>query len=240
MALQWFLIIVGLLFLAALAVNHFVRANPATMARALRHMVVVAIVVVGLLLIVAGRLPWQSIVGLLFVPFVNAFFSRHFHARPERNRAASQSSEVTTRYLRMALDHDSGDLDGTVREGAFKGRALSSMSLGELRSLVREISEDIDSLNVLAAYLDRTYGDKWRNSANGAGAGEASSSSGPMTRDEAYKVLGLAPGASADEIRAAHRRLMKLSHPDHGGSDYLASKINEAKDLLLGNSGQRP
>ena len=54
-----------------------------------------------------------------------------------------------------------------------------------------------------------------------------------MTRDEAFAVLGLKSGASADEIRAAHRRLMKDFHPDKGGSDYLASKINEAKDALI-------
>jgi len=139
----------------------------------------------------------------------------------------------------MALDHDTGELDGTVLEGRFKGRALSSMSLDELRSFVGVVSEDADSLNVLAAYLDRTYGEKWRKSANGADGGEGATPSGAMTRDEAYKVLGLSAGASDDQIRAAHRRLMKLSHPDHGGSDYLASKINEAKDTLLHESGRR-
>ena len=57
---------------------------------------------------------------------------------------------------------------------------------------------------------------------------------GSMTRDEALSVLGLGPDARDDDIRAAHRRLILQNHPDKGGSDYLASKVNQAKDVLLG------
>lgn len=55
-----------------------------------------------------------------------------------------------------------------------------------------------------------------------------------MPREEALKILGLEAGASADEIRAAHRRLIMQIHPDKGGSSYLAAQINQAKDVLLG------
>jgi hypothetical protein len=63
--------------------------------------------------------------------------------------------------------------------------------------------------------------------------GASTPRSGTMTRTEAYEVLGLKPGASEAQIRAAHLGLMRGVHPDHGGSDWLAARINQARDVLL-------
>ncbi len=68
---------------------------------------------------------------------------------------------------------------------------------------------------------------------NGNQRNSSAGRSGKMTRAEALKVLGLEPSASEAEVKAAHRRLIQQTHPDKGGTSYLAAKINEAKDVLL-------
>jgi hypothetical protein len=154
---------------------------------------------------------------------------------------AGQASAIRTRYLDVTLDHASGRMDGTVREGPFAERLLSELQLPQLLRML-ELYQDSDaqSAAVLTAYLDREHGEDWRDAA-AAGAGSGTGN-GPrngtviahgMSKDDAWAVLGLSPGADADAIRAAHRRLMQKLHPDRGGSDYLAAQINAAKALLL-------
>ena len=86
------------------------------------------------------------------------------------------------------------------------------------------------------AYFDRGQAVRRENAQRDAAAGQdrrATASSGEMTKEEAYQVLGLQPGAGADEITRAHRAFMKKLHPDQGGSTYLAARVNEAKETLL-------
>jgi hypothetical protein len=120
----------------------------------------------------------------------------------------------------------------------FKSRVSSSApksaeSFSKIRiELAAELVTDSDSAQVFEAYMDRSHPD-WREggyqSANQAGLKESTE----MTAELAYEILGLSAGASKDEITHAHRSLMQKMHPDRGGSDYLAKKINLAKDLLI-------
>ncbi|MGH7055627.1 MAG: DnaJ domain-containing protein [Stellaceae bacterium] len=151
---------------------------------------------------------------------------------------SGQTSTVTTPFLRMTLDHDSGAMSGTILAGRFSGMRLDELGTAELLALLRECrATDEEGARLLEAYLDRTRAD-WREELHNEGPGAARPAAGAMSVAEAYAVLGLAPGAGAAEIKDAHRRLMMKLHPDHGGSDYLAIQINRARDVLLAQSGE--
>jgi len=146
------------------------------------------------------------------------------------------TSSIGTRFLDMTLEHATGRMDGTVLDGPLTGRRLSDLPLESLLTLLAQCrAQDPQSATILETYLDRERGDAWRDQDSGsaAGAGQPLGTGGRMDRDEALRILGLAEGASDDQVRDAHRRLMQRFHPDRGGSDYLAAKINEAKRLLL-------
>ena len=164
--------------------------------------------------------------GLLgWLPFGPAGFG----ARTQKS--SGQVSRVRSAFLEMELDHDSGAMRGVILAGPREGTRLESLDVATLVGLMNEI--DDESRALLAAYLDRRDAG-WREHAQAdAAAGRGDFSRGPMTEQEAYEVLGLQPGAKAEDIVHAHRTLMKRIHPDQGGTNYLAARVNEAKDTLL-------
>ena len=128
----------------------------------------------------------------------------------------------------MYLDHKTGEMNGEFVKGNYSSKTLRNLSLEDLLKLLNEIRDDSQSVQVLTAYLDRYHAGEWQlhnNSADDVGTTNTT-----MTREEAYKILGLESGASEDAIKEAHHKLMNKNHPDHGGSNFLATKINQAKD----------
>lgn len=217
------LLVLGLLGAA------FMRLDAARLAGGLRLAGPLVMGIVGAILVLFGR---AGIGGML----VSGALAWHLQAR--RREAArptpGRRSTVRTAALEMELDHDTGTLDGIVLAGRNEGRELRDLTLEELLALGAELATDAESLQLLETYLDSKF-PVWREHAKAnAGGGEARTpGSGAMTKQEAYEILGLEAGASAAEIRKAHRRLMQRLHPDLGGSSFLAARINEAKEVLL-------
>lgn len=196
-----------------------------------------ALVVVVVALMLTGKMHWlgAAITGLLVVasrtlPHLVRLFPvlQWFRGQQAGASQGSGESKVESALLRMVLDHASGDLRGEVLGGEFSGRQLDDLDREQLQSLLAFCRQsDADSARLLESYLQKRFGESFGNT-------QAPDSGSGMSRTEALAVLGLAEGADREAIISAHRRLMQKLHPDRGGNDYLAAKLNQAKDLLLG------
>jgi hypothetical protein len=231
-------IVLALVVLAvvALGIAWFLRANPSALARGMRMVLVVlgAIAVGGMLIFGLRFLPslLPELLGLAGL-VITGLIARALRNRPSggfSSPGTGRRTEVDTAFLKAWIDHGTGDVGGTVLAGRFAGRTLDRLSDSELLDLHEECRNDADSLRVMEAYLDRRLNVDWRTARQPPPRGPRSD----MTRAEALAVLGLAEGASDEEIKAAHRRLIRRTHPDAGGTADLAARINRAKDVLVG------
>jgi hypothetical protein len=229
------------LYLLLAAIKQFGRLSPADAARLMRKGGVVLSVLGFLLMALRGRFGLagslaSAVLGMAARggphPFAQAFRAAGFGPRTARvSTARSATIEVT-------LDLDTGVMSGAAIAGPFEGRDLDSLARPDCLRLYEICQrDDPEGAKLLETYLDRRFAgwsdaDERQSQARGRGRG-----SGAMTRDEAYEVLGLPKGASAEEIIRSHRALMKKLHPDHGGSTALAARVNQAKDVLLSRHG---
>ena len=229
------LLVVGLMFLA----SWLGKASPAQRNAALRNILIYGTAGVLLLLVVTGRIPWLFALLGAALPWIQRgmMAMRAWNTiKGFRGPSPNQQSRVNTTWLGMSLDHETGDINGEVLAGHFKGAMLNQLSLQQLIELLNEVRKnDAQSVPLVEAFLDRYHAD-WREMDDQAESPETpqSNPSGAMSREEALAILGLEEGASAEEISASHKRLMLKMHPDRGGSSYLAARINQARDLLLG------
>ena len=211
----------------------YVQAEPKQLVRFVRWLALGLGVLFVVFVFVAGRWSWLPGVAIIALPWISRMRALSAIAKNARGPSAGQTSEVETEFLRMSLNHDTNEIDGEVLVGTQRGRRLGAMSMADLLDLWHESASDEQSRAVLESYLDRVHGAAWREHASERQAPGSRAKGAPMSKEEAYEILGITAQASETEIEQAYRRLMLKMHPDQGGSDYLAAKINQAKEVLL-------
>ena len=228
-------VIFGLVVLALLlwALHAFTKVKPQTAAVVLKTGGGLGALAVAGLLGARGRLDIAIPLGLTGLGLLGWLPWSIPGLGARMRKSAGQVSRVRSAFVEMELEHDTGTMRGRILAGRHEGAALDALDVATLAGFLPDIDEESRSL--LMAYLDRRE-PLWRENAQAdatAGSSRRGWSTGKMTEEEAYQILGVQPGASAKDIGLAHRSLMKKLHPDQGGSTYLAARVNEAKDVLL-------
>ncbi|MCY4192447.1 MAG: DnaJ domain-containing protein [Rhodospirillaceae bacterium] len=221
----YFLLGITLIVAAILILFSLPKASVGQLTRVFRAVALGCSALFGLFGLLTGKLLWAvaGLGGALIIYFMGGALPWNIN-RPEKGTSA-----VETPWLRLQLDHSTGGITGDVLAGSYAGARIEQLVRDDLIILLHECAQDdAQSARLIEAYLDRMWPD-WRTSSQSSDSG-----GGPMERSEALSVLGLEEGASAEEIRRAHREMMRRHHPDRGGSDWLAAKLNQAKEVLLG------
>jgi len=230
--MQYLLLGLAALLTALLLMRAYTMANPQVLVRQLRVGAGVAALTGAFFLVLRGA-PGYAMSLAALGSWLLWGGGMPWGGSAGGQKSAGQTSSVRTDHLEVELEHDTGAIRGRVLKGFFAGRELESLAPIELAHLWLDCRfADPQSAQILEAYLDRVH-PTWREDMARAD-GESAGVSGRMTREQAFDILGLAPGATEEDIRRAHRELMLKLHPDRGGSTFLAAKINEAKDVLLG------
>ena len=229
--MQYLLLGFAALLLVLFAMRGFTIANPNVMARGIRTSAGVAALVGAAVLLVRGLGGYAMSLAALGTWLLWGGGLPWGLSGPAQ-KSPGQSSRIVTDHLEVELDHDTGRIRGRVLKGFFSGRDLESLAPVEMAHLWQDCRfADPQSAQILETYLDHAH-PSWREDM-ARNDGERTVG-GTLTREQALEILGLEEGAGPDEIRRAHRELMMKLHPDRGGSTFLAAKINEAKDVLLG------
>ena len=185
----------------------------------------------SIILVATGRMHWLGAGLAALIPIGKLVLGFGLRALPILrilSRFKTSPSQFGTGSLKVEINFASKKMDGEVLKGEFTGKRLSELNPEQLKALSEEFrAADRESFVLLQAYLLRNGTGEQTNDNYQAG------NFSDISNDEAHKTLGVEANASKEEIIKAHKRLMQRLHPDRGGSDYLAAKINAAKDQLI-------
>ncbi len=246
----WLIALLFSLIFIFLIVKKFLIASPKSIVKLIRIFLIIIIVFIIIFLVIKFGFHFLGIIpAFLFILFrsyllnilrgkiFNFFQSKQYkssfnNASNNNSSNSNNFSKIDTVTLSMSLNHTTGEIEGYIKSGRFKGKNLENLSIEELLLLREEcLNSDKDALKLLEAYLDRTTNFDWKKNTNDYDNNEYSYDN--MSIKEAYEVLGLDENADKEKIKQTYQSLISKLHPDKGGSDYLASKLNQAKDILI-------
>lgn len=213
----------------------YTKTSPKVLAKLIKRFGGYALLGLAAFMLARGRIDMALLTGGAGAWLLGWSIGLQRLGRGNATPTTGKTSRVRSAMIEMELDHDTGDMRGTILGGTFEARPLQALSEPELQALYIECAgSDPEGVRLLEAYFDRRF-PGWRKDAQGDNNPRAGSQAqtGAMSEEEAYQILGLEPGADVEAIKRAHRALMMKLHPDQGGSTYLASRVNEAKDILL-------
>ena len=205
---------------------------------ALWRIIFIGLFGITLALVVTGKAHWLAAAFTALLPLTRNVAGIALRAMPflqawQRHSGAQFGPRLKTDSLEVKVNIGNGSIDGTVLKGEFEGQALSSLNKEQLDQLLTVFhNEDPKAAKLLNAYMARRF----HNSSEEQYQQQYAKTDTDTAIEEAWQILGLEQGASKEEITKAHKRLIQKLHPDRGGNDYLAAKINAAKDALLKNS----
>jgi len=184
----------------------------------------------GILLLARGQFIPGAILGIAGV-YLSGWDVRKYIGLGR----SSLKSQFASPMVDLEVDNLTGRVDGILKAGKYAGRRLAEMNKDAIQECLNDAvkNKDFQSAGLLQAYLNRRFSVGGEYAERDGNTRSGSVNPGTITEKEAYDILGLQPGASADDIKRAYRTLMKKLHPDHGGTAYLAARVNEAKDVLL-------
>lgn len=216
-------------------------SNPRKRKELTRKALLWSIVGILILLAASGRMHWVGaalaallplIRPILFFALQNVPLLAAMYKRYASGASAKTTSSVESDFLTMQLNHNTGELNGDILKGPHEGKQLSELDQAQLQELLRYYGlHDYDSARLLESYMEQRFEQDFESAEQSEKNSHIHQES--MSQDEALAILGLDESADKADIIAAHRVLIQKLHPDRGGNDYLASKLNEARDLLL-------
>jgi hypothetical protein len=221
------LLAIGILVLLFYGTHKYQKLPPAEQRGLIFKMLIFGLAGVLLLGVLTGHMHWFGAVIAAMLPMLRLGFSTVMRLLPLWLSRTGGRASFKTEHLDVQLQVQTGQMRGTVRKGPHAGKAIEQLSSEELN----ELADYYRERDFKSYYLIRFA--RPGGSATGGGAQQPPPHFANPSRDEALQILGLSGNPSREDIIAAHRRLINKLHPDRGGSDFLAARVNQARDILL-------